>query len=297
MIIANPIYDTVFKFLLEDLTIAKKLISVIIGEEVLELEVRPQEQTTPSNKFLLTVFRLDFKAIIKTANGEQKKVLIELQKSNHAYDVMRFRHYLGSNYSVSDVVNGEEVVLPILPIYFLGFPLSIKHAVLKIGRQYQDISSGEILDEKDSFIEKLTHDAYVVQITRLTSEMQTKIDRILSIFNQKFLFNEENKWLLSYQENVEDEDLKLFLKRLSLAAETTEVQQQIRVEEIFDKSMDSLLREKEAVIEQKEAVIEQKEAVIEQKEAVIEQKEAVIEQKDLELEALRKKIQELENKK
>ena len=55
MIIANPIYDTVFKFLLEDLTIGKKLISVIIGEEVLELEVRPQEQTTPSNKFLLTV--------------------------------------------------------------------------------------------------------------------------------------------------------------------------------------------------------------------------------------------------
>ena len=49
--------------------------------------------------------------------------------------------------------------------------------------------------------------------------MQTKIDRILSIFNQKFLFNEENKWLLSYQENVEDEDLKLFLKRLSLAAD------------------------------------------------------------------------------
>ena len=258
MIIANPIYDTVFKFLLEDLTIAKKLISVIIGEEVLELEVRPQEQTTPSNKFLLTVFRLDFKAIIKTANGEQKKVLIELQKSNHAYDVMRFRHYLGSNYSVSDVVNGEEVVLPVLPIYFLGFPLSIKHAVLKIGRQYQDISSGEILHEKDSFIEKLSHDAYVVQITRLASEMQTKIDRILSIFNQKFLFNEDNKWLLSYQENVEDEDLKLFLKRLSLAAETTEVQQQIRVEEIFDKSMDSLLREKEVVIEQKEAVIEQK---------------------------------------
>ena len=127
-----------------------------------------------------------------------------------------------------------------------------------------------------------------MQITRLSSEMQTKIDRILSIFNQKLLFNQENKWLLSYQENVEDEDLKLFLKRLSLAAETTEVQQQIRVEEIFDKSMDSLLREKEAVIEQKEAIIEQKEAVIEQK-------EAVIEQKDLELEALRKKILELQN--
>ena len=88
MIIANPIYDTVFKFLMEDLTIAKTLISVIIGEEIIELEVKPQEQTTFSNKYLLTVFRLDFKAIIKTTNGVKRKVLIELQKSNNSFDIM-----------------------------------------------------------------------------------------------------------------------------------------------------------------------------------------------------------------
>ena len=33
MRIANPIYDVVFKYLLEDNKIAKKLISLIIGEE------------------------------------------------------------------------------------------------------------------------------------------------------------------------------------------------------------------------------------------------------------------------
>jgi len=36
MIIANPIHDTVFKFLMEDFSIAKTIISVLIGEEIID---------------------------------------------------------------------------------------------------------------------------------------------------------------------------------------------------------------------------------------------------------------------
>jgi hypothetical protein len=292
MIIANPIYDTVFKFLMEDLSIAKTIISVIIGEDIVDLSVKPQEETTFSEKYFLTVFRLDFKAIIKTVDGTEKKVLIELQKSKNSFDLQRFRHYLGKNYSTPDDLDGYRVSLPIVPIYFIGFPLTIPSSVLKIGRTYQDLSSGEIIDKKDDFIESLSHDSFVVQISKLHGEMKTKMERILSIFNQKWIFDEDNKWLLQYDEDNKDldEETRKILKRLSIAAESNQVKEQIKAEETFDDSMDRALRmkeivieEKEAVIEQKEAVIEQKEAVIEQKEAVIEQKEAVIEQKDIEL--------------
>jgi hypothetical protein len=34
MLIANPIYDTVFKYLMENLDIAKGIISTIINEEI-----------------------------------------------------------------------------------------------------------------------------------------------------------------------------------------------------------------------------------------------------------------------
>jgi hypothetical protein len=34
MILANPIYDVVFKYLLEDLEIAKELLSTILGVKV-----------------------------------------------------------------------------------------------------------------------------------------------------------------------------------------------------------------------------------------------------------------------
>ena len=45
MIIANPIYDSVFKYLLEDIDIAKELLSTIIGAEIVSLSVKPQETT------------------------------------------------------------------------------------------------------------------------------------------------------------------------------------------------------------------------------------------------------------
>jgi hypothetical protein len=267
MIIANPIYDTVFKFLMEDLSIAKTIISVIIGEEIIDLTVKPQEETTFSEKYFLTVFRLDFKAIIKTADGTEKKVLVELQKSKNSFDLQRFRHYLGKNYSTPDGIDGYRVSLPIVPIYFLGFPLSIPSSVLQIGRTYKDLSSGEIIEKKDEFIESLSHDSFVVQISKLQGEMKTKMERILSIFNQKWIFDEDNKWLLQYDEENKDldEETRKILKRLSIAAESSEVKEQIKAEETFDDSMDRALRVKEKIIEQKEAVIEQKDIELKEK--------------------------------
>ncbi|MEY4205136.1 MAG: hypothetical protein RL013_2840, partial [Bacteroidota bacterium] len=34
MIIANPLYDVVFKYLLEDIEIAKELLAAILGEDI-----------------------------------------------------------------------------------------------------------------------------------------------------------------------------------------------------------------------------------------------------------------------
>ncbi|MFN0036776.1 MAG: hypothetical protein ACKVUS_17060 [Saprospiraceae bacterium] len=293
MIIANPIYDTVFKFLLEDTAVAKQLISAIIGEEIVELEAKPQEQTTVSNKFLLTVFRVDFKAIVKTANGDLKKILIELQKSNHPFDILRFRHYLGINYSQADEVNGINLNLPLLPIYFLGFNLSVKRPVLKIGRNYQDVATGEILKEKDEFIESLSHDCYVVQIRNLPPQTRSKLEKLLSVFDQKRVFDQDQKWLLKYPGDGDDADMRLILKRLSLAAESPAMKEQIRVEEEFDTSMENALRANEIIIEQKEAVIEQKEAVIEQKEITIKQQQAELSETKKTAEAEKKKNEDL----
>ncbi len=51
MYIANPIYDVVFKYLMEDNSLAKLIISTIIKEEILELTLRPQEFISDAERF------------------------------------------------------------------------------------------------------------------------------------------------------------------------------------------------------------------------------------------------------
>ncbi|HND89351.1 MAG TPA: hypothetical protein PK971_13535, partial [Saprospiraceae bacterium] len=140
--------------------------------------------------------------------------------------------------------------------------------------------TGETLADKDPFIEQLSHDCFVIQLLALPRQTRTRLEKLLSVFNQRYLFDEDQKWLLQHPGSTDDQELRPLLRRLSVAAESDDVREQIRVEEQFDRSMERALREQERIIEQKEAVIMEKEAVIEQKEAVIEQKEAVIEQKE-----------------
>ena len=101
--IANPIYDVVFKYLLEDTRVAKLLLSALLELEILELELKPQEYSTKiDTEKSFTVYRIDFKAKIKDAQGNEQVVLIELQKAKMATDVMRFRRYLGKQYANKD---------------------------------------------------------------------------------------------------------------------------------------------------------------------------------------------------
>jgi hypothetical protein len=99
MLIANPIYDVVFKYMMEDNKVAKLFLGAILGTEITELEFKPQEITalfpkseSPSEKaFPMQVLRLDFKATITHSNETKRLVLIELQKVK--IDTIRFRRY------------------------------------------------------------------------------------------------------------------------------------------------------------------------------------------------------------
>ena len=57
MRIANPLYDIVFKYLMEDNSLAKLVLSTILGEEITTLAFRPQEHTSVLASHSLTVFR------------------------------------------------------------------------------------------------------------------------------------------------------------------------------------------------------------------------------------------------
>ena len=296
MRIANPIYDAVFKYLLEDIEIAKGIIGRIIGEEIVELYFRPEELKTKSEKYLVVILRIDFKAIIKTKEGEYKKVLIEIQKGKEDDDILRFRTYLGENYKGKDNIKTEkgeeEQPLPIVSIYFLGFPLqNINSLAVKVGRTYTDIINEEEIVKKNDFIERLTHDGYFIQLRKLDQikdidkYSKRALLRVLNIFNQSYRLTNDRR-LLEISEIELDKDplLRKMIERLRKAAVDTDILKRIEIEEQVEGRIEKQLRK----VAKLEEVLEEKDKVLEEKDKVLEEKDKVLEEKDKVLEELQK---------
>lgn len=272
MIIANPIYDVVFKYLLEDLEIARLFLSRIIGEDIVEVKLQPQEHTSRSERFEIIIFRLDFKAIIKTKEGIHKKVLIELQKGKTAGDITRFRKYLGDNYRKEDMAQEPDPnALPIITIYFLGFRLkNIETSILKVNREYLDLITGETLHKKEAFIEQLTHDCFVIQIPRLKKEVRTELERLFKVFNQAYARVSDYKTMEIGEMEIEgDKVLEMMINRLRRAATEEEILRGIEIEEEVENVIEQHIRDKQVLQEKYEQALSQKDQEIEDLKALL----------------------------
>ncbi len=69
-IIANPIYDSVFKFLLEDNRVARILLSALLKREVRDVQMRRNEYSN-LQQTRISIFRIDFSAKIVDDEGKE----------------------------------------------------------------------------------------------------------------------------------------------------------------------------------------------------------------------------------
>ena len=293
MLIANPIYDVVFKRMMENERVAKFFIGTLLGQTIEAVEVKPQEftfikdldQDDPEvqqfikekiqERLSINVFRLDFIATIKTETGEQKKVLIEIQKAKNQIDLMRFRNYLAEQYKKEDQINNQRTILPITTIYILGFKLpEIETACIKVERNYKDLVNNKIIEKKSDFIEKLTHDSYIVQVDRITNNYSTKLDKLLSIFEQQH-FTDDKKITKEFVHELDTEDIKITTDILHFAGTNPEERKKIEIEQEAWRTVNAMFEDKEkelmAVIDEKDKVIDEKDKVIDEKDRIIEE--------------------------
>ena len=104
-IIANPVYDTVFKFLMEDNRVAKILLSALLQKEVVELHVRQHEYAKKVEREI-SVLRIDFSAKVRNKDGTDNLVLIELQRRG-----WRPRRCVSANTS-APIISTKEMLRP-----------------------------------------------------------------------------------------------------------------------------------------------------------------------------------------
>ena len=301
-IIANPIYDSVFKFLMEDERAAKVLLSALLKQEVHDLKMRRNEYTN-LNQTRISLFRIDFSARIKNAAGKEQLVLIELQKTWLATETLRFRQYLGTQYLDAENISAEErgtrYGLPIISIYILGHKLGdLQEPVVYVRRRYLDYESREIEQGvPDPFIESLTHDSIIVQIPFLKGRARNHLERLLTVFDQDYRM-QTDEHLLQINDEGMDKDTRLLVNRLVMAAASPEIRRGMQVEdeilsEIEARDTTIMLKNKE--IEEKDRTIEEKDRAIEQKDRDLEQKNLALEEKERELEQSKHEIEQQRN--
>ncbi len=278
MFIANPIYDVVFKYLLEDIEIARELLSTILGVPIISLSVKPQETLISDATGEIKIFHLDFRAVINLANGKQKTVLIELQKAKKAHDILRFRKYLGQNYLHEEVRKNakgelESYSLEIVTIYILGFKLEgISRPVVKMPRVIQDAITGEVLQIEDDFINHLTHESFTIQIPYLQHNYRNKMEEVLEVFSQDNITDDLHT--INYTKSSKNPLVKKILKRLSKAASDAQIKRTMEAEDMIERLINRETEQKMKEMTAKLAEIEQEKAKLRELLAENEQEKA-----------------------
>lgn len=239
MIVANPIYDTVFKFLMEDERIARTILSALLKKDVVKVEMRPHEYAN-SKSDTLSVFRIDFAATIRQSDGTEQLILVELQKTWLPTETLRFRQYLGVQYeNKNNIIPGskEGYALPMIAVYLLGHKVGdIEEPVLYVCRQSFDYNEQPVTKGlPNPFVDSLTHESIIVQIPRLHGHINNRLDEVLSIFDQTKI-SPDNQHEMRIADDLYSEDdveMQRILRRLLMAATDADVRMDMNVEDEY----------------------------------------------------------------
>ena len=259
MIVANPIYDVVFKYIMEDERIARTILSALLKTEVVEVHMRRNEYSNKSRD-TLSIFRIDFGATIRDEKGDRQTILIEIQKSQVDSELLRFRQYLGAQYDNKENMEGagrSTYALPMVAVYLLGHTVgSIEAPVVYVDHQVYDYDRNVVEGGiNDPFVESLTHNSIIVQIPRLHGRINNRLDKVLSIFDQSHVVSERNQQTVDIDPSVYggDDDMETILRKLMEASCDKDVRREMDVEDEFF----SVLKNREEEIMEKERQLAQ----------------------------------------
>ena len=299
--VANPIYDTVFKYLMEDERIARTLLSALLQKNVVEVKVRPHEYSN-TTKDSVSLFRIDFSATVREDDGKINHVLVELQKAWVETETLRFRQYLGAQYSNPDnmlkyekkdgMVSEEKIsgyAIPMITIYILGHRVGdIEEPVVYVNHDVYDYYGKPVTKGiPDPFVNSLVHDSIIVQIPRLRGHVNNRLDLVLSIFDQTQKDTLDRHMLTIDEGKYKgDPDMEHIVHRLLAAASNHDVRMRMNVEDEFFLALenrdtaisnrDKRIKEQDAQLALKDEQLSKKDEQLSKKDELINQQQSLM---------------------
>lgn len=246
------------------------------SQKVVAVEMRRNEYTN-GVRDNISMFRIDFGAHVKEPDGTIRLVLIELQKTWLETETLRFRQYLGAQYSNPENVpsenNKDGYAIPMVAIYLLGHRVGdINVPVLYVKHKAYDYDGNVVTDGiPDPFVESLIHDSIIVQIPLLHGQVNNRLEKVLSVFDQSQK-NGSDRHVLNVNDTPfdDDDDMQYLLRRLLMAAANAQLRQEMNVEDEYFKALedrDTALMIKDKKLAEQAEQLEQNKAELEQNKA------------------------------
>lgn len=270
--LANPIYDSVFKYLMEDERIARTVLSALLKKEVVSVELRRHEHPNVT-RHEISMFRIDFAARVKEDDGTVKLILIELQKTWLDTETLRFRQYLAAQYNAEENMVKEEGershALPMVAVYLLGHRVGdVEEPVVYVNHVARDYDGNEVEEGmNDPFIGSLVHDSIIVQLPLLQGKINNRLYRVLSVFDQTNRDKTNRHYVKLDERNYEgDNDLMYLINRLTQATVDADLREDMKEEDLYFSEIEDrdtvIMKVKKAMAEKESQLAEQKKQLL-----------------------------------
>lgn len=237
--VANPLYDAVFKYLMEDDRIAKTILAALLKKKVIDVKIRRNEYANLTRRESISMFRIDFAATVLDGDNKPHLMLVELQKTWLPTETLRFRRYLALQYNNEENMLKEEhekYAIPMVAIYLLGHRVGkVNKPVVYVKHNAYDYEGEEVKDAmQDPFIGSLIHDSIIVQIPLLHGQINNHLDKVLSVFDQSYRDKSNRQVMVLDETKYEDDDDMLYLlRRLTAATANAELRMDMNVEDEY----------------------------------------------------------------
>ena len=285
--VANPLYDAVFKYLMEDERIAKTILTALLKKKVVGVKIRRNEYANLTRRESISMFRIDFAATIQDEDGMPHLMLIELQKTWLPTETLRFRRYLALQYNNEENMLKEpqeqqrKYAIPMVAIYLLGHRVgNIKEPIIYVNHQAYDYDDNVVKDGlPDPFVESLQHNSIIVQLPLLKGRINNRLEQVLSVFDQTNVMDDKKVIRVDDQQFDGDNDMEYIVRRLQSAAADPEVRYQMNAEDEFFKEIedrDTAIMERDEKLKEKESQIQEKESQIQEKESQLKEQNEML---------------------
>ena len=268
--VANPLYDAVFKYLMEDDRIAKTILAALLKKKVIDVKIRRNEYANLTRRESISMFRIDFAATVLDGDNKPHLMLVELQKTWLPTETLCFRRYLALQYNNEENMLKEEhekYAIPMVAIYLLGHRVGkIEEPVIYVNHHAYNYDGKKVEEGiPDPFVESLQHDSIIVQIPLLHGRVNNRLEKVLCLFDQTNVADNKKVIKVDDKQFEGDNDMEYIVRRLQSAAADPDMRYQMNAEDEFFKELearDSLIMEKDGQLKEKDGQLKEKDEML-----------------------------------